>query len=72
MDMLALGQWMGHISARMEHVERELRQLKRDSHRRAPVNLVALMPYVWGIVIIILALAGKMTVPEAMKALGGP
>lgn len=71
MDQLRLGLWMGQMEARVSRLEEDARhRLSKDSPRQS--TLVALAPYVWGAAIIGLALAGKMTIPEAMRALGGP
>jgi len=67
MDQIELGRWMGHISARVEQVERDIRQLKRDTRPLRPPDvgpspLMTLLPYfLYGASLFGLAVAGKIT-----------
>jgi hypothetical protein len=75
MDQIELGRYMGRTEAILEDHGRRLSDLEQSrpssNGSRLPALLVSLMPWAWGAVVIGLAIAGKLTVLEAIRAMGG-
>lgn len=71
MDQIELGRWIGRLEATLEDHGRRLGDLESRRSSSDTNRLAALMPYAYGATIIGLAVAGKLTVLEAIRALGG-